>query len=305
MHIILHSDDLGITSRITKQILDAWILRHLDGFSIIANGDAKNEIPKALKSYPDRHARIAVHFNLSEGHPSAKVDKIPLLVDASGQLKHSFFSLLLNVIFLRGLKRINFFDQIKIECVAQIAAVRRMCGDRTIAAIDGHNHIHMIPGVFTAVALSAQSEGIFGIRVSSEPFFIEKPWSDWLRMYWWINLIKHCLLNLFSISAFGIAKNLGLKTPNAIIGIQYTGNMTKERAIRGLKSSSRLNEVEVLFHIGRASEEEAALRWRNPTYAAFHLSNLRDIERVELYQMKESLLAQMPSTFNSSDNQSH
>ena len=305
MHIILHSDDLGITPKITKQILEAWVVGHLDGFSIIANGDAKNEIPKALNAYPERHARIAVHFNLTEGRPSATVDKIPLLVDASGQLKHSFLSLLLNVFFLRGLKRIDFFDQIKIECVSQIAEVRRMCGRRAISAIDGHNHIHMIPGVFAAVSLSALSEGVPGIRVSSEPFFMEKPWSDWLRIYWWINLIKHCLLNFFSISAFRIARNLGLKTPNAIIGIQYTGNMNKERAIRGLKSSSRLMEVEVLFHIGRASEEEAALRWRNPTYAAFHLSNLRDIERVELYQMKEYLLAEMPSIFTGSDNQNH
>ena len=69
--IILHSDDLGITSSITKNMLDSWRAGHLKSFSIIANGSAINEISDALTSSPELKARIAVHFNLSEGFSSA------------------------------------------------------------------------------------------------------------------------------------------------------------------------------------------------------------------------------------------
>ena len=52
--IILHSDDLGITSHVTRHILDAWRVGHLDGFSIIANGAAVNQIPEALMASPEQ-----------------------------------------------------------------------------------------------------------------------------------------------------------------------------------------------------------------------------------------------------------
>lgn len=155
--IILHSDDLGITSHVTECILDAWRAGYLHGFSIIANGDAIKQIPDALSSASELQARIAVHFNLTEGHSSAPAKQIPLLVDADGQLRHTFGSLFLIVIFSTWNKRRELFRQINIECIAQIVAVRSLCAGRAITAVDGHNHIHMIPGVFTSVARATRA----------------------------------------------------------------------------------------------------------------------------------------------------
>jgi len=280
--IILHSDDLGITSHVTKHILDAWRAGYLDGFSIIANGDAVKQIPDALIFNSEKKARISVHFNLTEGRSSAAADQIPLLVDAYGQLRHTFSSLLLIIIFSSWNKRRDLFNQIYIECIAQIKVVRSLCVGRTITALDGHNHIHMIPGVFTAVALAAHAEGIPEIRISAEPFFIDNPWADWIKSFWWVNLLKHHLLNFFALYAYRVAKQIGLYSSKAIIGILYSGNMSMTRALSGINAAISKEEIEVLFHIGRAKSNEAK-RWKNSRYATFHLSKLRDEERLELY----------------------
>jgi predicted glycoside hydrolase/deacetylase ChbG (UPF0249 family) len=288
MRVILHSDDLGITSQVTEHILKAWRDGVLDGFSIIANGNAINQIPDALHSTPELKARISVHFNLTEGCSSAPSAQIPLLVDADGQLRHTFGSLFLNVVFSSPAKRRELFRQITIECAAQIATVRSLCAGRAVTAVDGHNHIHMIPGVFMAVAYAANAACIPEIRISSEPFFMENPKRDWLQLSWWINLIKHLLLRTFSTSAFRVARQFGLHAPEAIIGVLYSGKMSSARALSGIEAAVAAVEIEVLLHIGRASADEAA-RWKNQTYAAFHLSKSRDVERAEIYLLAKHI----------------
>lgn len=292
--IIRHSDDLGVTRQSTAQVLDAWRAGYLDGFSIIVNGDAVAQIPTGLSAAPDLPARIAVHFNLTEGYPSAAVKEVPMLVDASGQFRHSFGSLLGTVLFSSSGKRLEFLRQIACECSAQIAAARMLCGTRAITAIDGHIHIHMIPGVFAVVARAALNAHIPEIRISDEPFYLVDPWRDWRRLFWWINLVKHILLRVLSIRAHAFIRQTGLHAPDAVIGVLYTGRMSAARALSGIKAAVGAAEIEVLFHIGRANSAEAG-RWRNPADTAFHLSELRDTERKELRLLSERLHVGIPS----------
>ena len=72
-----------------------------------------------------------------------------------------------------------------------------------------------------------------------------------------------------------------LTRKRVIIGVLYSGKMSAARALCGIKSASEADEIEVLFHIGRATSEEA-IRWKNAAYAAFHLSKSRDDERAEI-----------------------
>jgi chitin disaccharide deacetylase len=288
MRVIRHSDDLGITRHSTGRILEAWRAGHLNGFSIIANGDATEMIPVGLSDSSELPVRLAVHFNLTEGYSSAPATEVPLLVDASGELRNTFGSLFLAALFFPLSKKRELFRQIAIECAAQIVAVRSLCGTRAIAAIDGHNHIHMIPGIFAAVARSARDAGIPEIRISFEPFYMEKPWRDWQRSFWWKNLIKHLLLIILSVNARLVARRVGLHGPDAIIGVLYSGRMTAVRALCGIKAAASATEIEIVFHVGRAHVSEAS-RWRRSAYASFHLSEWRDIEHAEIGQLSERM----------------
>jgi predicted glycoside hydrolase/deacetylase ChbG (UPF0249 family) len=286
--IVRHSDDLGITFQSTNHILESWQAGHLDSFSIIANGDATDQIPLGLAAAGNRKIKIAIHFNLTEGRSTAPPEEVPLLVNEKGDFRHTFASLVLASILSPASKKKELFRQIAIECSAQIREIRSLCGKREVRALDGHNHIHMIPGIFNRIAQIAKKEGLSEIRIAFEPFYVDNLWHDWRKLFWWINLIKHLLLKFLSIHARQVARRLSLVYPDAIIGVLYSGRMTASRALRGIETANRANNIQVIFHIGRAHIVEAK-RWRRSTYAAFHLSEWRDKERSEIGSFSDLL----------------
>lgn len=286
--VIRHTDDLGMTKKTTAYIIQSWINGHLDSFSIIANGDAAEDVRIELERNSARSVRIAVHFNLTEGRSSAPRNEVPLLVDDKGEFRHSFGSLFAVAMVSALAKKTDLFNQILHECKAQIAEVSSICGDRQIITVDGHNHIHMIPGVFSAVAQAARDAGIPEIRISDEPFYVASPWHDWRKMFFWINIAKHLLLKLLSANSRRVVKQFGLHSPDAIVGVLYSGKMSALRAMCGVKAAAHGSIVEVVFHIGRANLSETA-RWRNNSYARFHISELRDSERAELVLFSQEL----------------
>jgi predicted glycoside hydrolase/deacetylase ChbG (UPF0249 family) len=286
--IILHSDDLGITEQSSDHIIDAWRNGDITSFSIIANGDAIKKIPNYLSTYPELGARIAVHFNLTEGYPSSNPLEIPLLIGVDGKFKRSFGNLLIGNFFAYQSKRSELRKQIYQECRAQISVVRALCPDRELVAIDSHNHIHMIPGIFQVVASAARDEKIKQIRISKEPFFKTDFFLDVLKPFWLINLVKHLLLKVFSINASKIAAKLDLHSPVAFIGLLYSGRMTAKIAMSGIRAVKSDGSIEVTFHVGRSAPYEK-LRWAHNLYSEFHLSPHREIEREEVRKLARLL----------------
>jgi len=156
MKIIFHSDDLGITAGATRHILSAWVAGALDGFSVIANGEAIDAVRRELEKHLERPARIAVHFNLTEQSPSAPARDVSMLLGPDGMFRHSFGSLFAKWLLSSQSDWSALLRQVEIECRAQISAIRAVSGGRGVQAIDGHNHVHMIPGIFSSVASAAR-----------------------------------------------------------------------------------------------------------------------------------------------------
>lgn len=280
MKVILHTDDIGITRASTAGIVEAWRAGALDGFSVIANGDAVADVRDVLAQDAERPARIAVHFNLTEGPSSAPQQAVSDLVSHDGRFRYGFGGVLLAALHPSAARRRRLAQQVETECRAQIRAVREICGGRVVAALDGHNHVHTIPGVFGAVLRAAAGEGIPEVRVSREPFHLASL-RDLVQPFWWINLIKHVLLRTFSIGAAAKVGRAGLRSPDRMVGILYTGVMTAARARRGVAAARAAGAatVELVFHVGRAVPGEADRWGGDGFYARFHLSEARDRER--------------------------
>jgi predicted glycoside hydrolase/deacetylase ChbG (UPF0249 family) len=283
--LLHHADDLGITASATASILKAWRAGALDGFSIIANGDALKAVRDGLDESPSREARISVHFNLTEGPATSPREQIPLLVDESGRFRRGFGGYYLKRLFSSAASWKALRDQVEIECRAQIRAVRELCVPREVRVVDGHNHIHMIQGLFEVVTKAARAESVPEIRVSREPFHLASA-IDLLKPYWWINLLKHVLLRRLSRDAAPVAKAAGLQYPDYLVGVLYTGHMTASRAKCGIAAAGDAAEVEVVFHVGRSDPSECAARWGNRGYASFHLSPNRSLEYDELLRLR-------------------
>jgi predicted glycoside hydrolase/deacetylase ChbG (UPF0249 family) len=285
MDSFITCDDVGATFAVTARAVEAWRQGLLEGFSILANGDGCASLREHLAAEPQRELRVAVHLNLSEGPPSAEPASVPLLLDDRGLLARGFAGALLGS---SSRRRGEFLRQVEIEWRAQIAAVRRLIGDREIRALDGHRHVHMLPSLFPVAARLAGQEGVPEIRIAREVPYVSAAAIDTLWLGFPANIIKHLVLRLCSLRARQVAHRHELRHPSAIVGILYTGRMSRQAAASGLEAASRQGAavVEVIFHIGRASQEEAG-RWvGSPGMFRFYHHPYRDHEYRELRKLR-------------------
>lgn len=284
MKVYLHGDDLAATESITRAMLDRWAAGCMDSFSVMANGEAAQATRKALGASPGRPARVVAHLNLSEGPSSASPDDVPLLVDDEGKLRHSFGSLAMLWMKSSAVRRETLLDQVEREWRAQIRVVIDMVAPRPVTGVDGHVHLHMLPFLFPVAARLAREFGMPEIRVSCEPFYLERGWRDLLGLPMLANLVKHLVLRWCSRRARKVVDKACLRAPDYVVGIMYTGFMTAGTAMAGVGAAQRrgAESIEVLFHVGRASEQERTRWGPRQEFAAFPCDSRRDREFAEI-----------------------
>ena len=291
MKVYLHGDDLASTECITRAMLNRWAAGCLDSFSVMANGEAAQATRTALEASPGRPARVVAHLNLSEGPSSASPDDVTLLVDDEGKLRHGFGSLALLWMKSSAVRREILLGQVEREWRAQIRVVIDMVAPRPVVGVDGHVHLHMLPFLFPVAARLAREFGIPEIRVSREPFYLERGWRDLFALPMLTNLVKHLVLRWCSRSAGKVVEQASLRAPDYVVGIMYTGFMTASTAMAGVSAAERrgAESVEVLFHVGRASEQERARWGTRQEFAAFPCDARRDKEFSEVAVCHERL----------------
>lgn len=280
MKVIYHCDDYGITRSITHRIADAWEGGLLDGFSIVANGDAVQEGGERLRSNKELDARIAVHLNLFEGPALGPVKDTSAITNAVGNLNNTFSGLLFRWWLGSAQSRADLIRQVENEWRLQIEVVRDLCAPRPIAALDGHLHIHMLPFLFPSVVALADEFDIREVRVVQEPFYLSSKLSDSFSLDFLVNIVKNRVLNFCVANARKTLKDSRVRATDAFVGVLYTGRMTESTAAAGIERcrGQGAESVEVLFHIGRASREEAENWQAHGGAPGFSESAMRDQE---------------------------
>jgi hypothetical protein len=272
----------------SRRILDAWRAGLLDGFSIMANGDAIERARSALADERDRQARIAAHVNLNEGKALLKPSDVPLLTDSEGYFTQNFAGMLKLWLGSSTANRKNLLDQVEREWRAQIHRVQEVISPRKLTAIDSHTHIHMIPFLFGVASRLARDQGVPEIRITAEPFYLSPERGENRSRRFFVNIVKHAVLQVCSSRAFSIAKRAGIGHPDAFIGVLYSGMMAEGNIEAGISWAERrgVRRFEILLHIGRATEDELQ-RWRGDREEAeFALSPSRDIEYESLIKLR-------------------
>lgn len=290
LKLLFHADDAGATASITERILHAWRSGWLDSFSIMTNGEACGLISEALKVDPFQTVRLAVHLNLSEGPPASPVAEVSMLVNHAGILKHTFVSLLVVWTKSPASKRQVLVRQIETEWRAQVRRAKDICAPRAVHAVDSHNHVHMLPFLFPIALKVAEEEHIGKIRISREPFFVSSRLGVLLRVQFLTNVVKHFLLRHLAGKADRLRARTSVASGGALIGVFYTGMMSETAARAGIRAAKRSGQdsAEVVFHIGRARENESA-RWSHmPRVSAFFLSPQRDEEFEALRKLRDA-----------------
>jgi chitin disaccharide deacetylase len=245
-NLIVNADDLGWTTGVNRGVAEAHRNGIVTSASLLANGEA---VAEAVELARDTNGLgVGVHLNLNDGPPVAPRESVPSLVNDSGEFEGGPDGLLLKIA-TRGLA----MREVEIEWEAQISKVRNAGIEPT--HLDGHKHVHMLPGLFEIALRLAKRHGIGAIRVSHEASGLRAALSTGASRA--AVVLKQGVqargLKLLARDARDQAERAGVSTADYFCGIAQTGELTKEGLARLLRSLPE-GTTELMCHPGYADE---------------------------------------------------
>jgi predicted glycoside hydrolase/deacetylase ChbG (UPF0249 family) len=245
-NLIVNADDLGWTEGVNRGIVEAFHRGIVTSASLLANGTAFAAGVKVARSAPG--LGIGVHLNLTDGPPVADAEAVMSLLKDGGEFAGGPESLL-----LKRARRGLALQEVEQEWDAQIQKVRDAGVQPT--HIDGHKHVHMLPGLFEIALRLAKRHGIGAIRVSHETSGLRASLSTG-RLHAAVVLkqgVQARGLKLLARDAREQADRAGISTADYFCGIAQTGELTKEGVTRLLRSLPE-GTTELMCHPGYADE---------------------------------------------------
>ena len=245
-NLIVNADDLGWTAGVNRGVAEAHRNGIVTSASLLANGTAFAEAGElAAKT---RGLGVGVHLNLSDGLPAAPREAVPSLLNDSGEFEGGPDGLLLKIA-----TRALSMREVETEWEAQISKIRGAGIEPT--HLDGHKHVHMLPGLFEIALRLAKRHGIGAIRVSHEV--------SNLRVALSAGALRASVVLKQGVQARGLkllardareqADKAGVSTADYFCGIAQTGELTKEGVARLLRSLPE-GTTELMCHPGYADE---------------------------------------------------
>ncbi|MBI4677458.1 MAG: ChbG/HpnK family deacetylase [Elusimicrobia bacterium] len=168
--IIVNADDFGLTPSVNQAVIECCEKGVVTSATLLANGPAFDEAAALAKTHPE--LGVGLHFNLTLGRPLCPPSQVPSLVDSQGSFlprRRLEFKALCGRIDSR---------HVAIELEAQYRKLTQAGLKPT--HLDGHQHAHVLPGVFRPVAEFCRKEGIAVRRPSPAPL-INRPGSPGRR----------------------------------------------------------------------------------------------------------------------------
>jgi predicted glycoside hydrolase/deacetylase ChbG (UPF0249 family) len=241
--LIVNADDFGLTENVNRGILDAHRKGIVTSTTLLANGMA---FDSAVASGKRCHRLgIGVHLNLTEGKPVAEANEISTLVDPGGRLHMVPARLWAGI--AAGLVSM---PDIEVELRAQIMKVFR--AGITPTHLDGHKHVHVLPGVSDVVIRLANEFRIPAVRCPLErnAHAVRPPQN---RGGSRIATLKQNLVGRAVSSLAGSFKQklgrVGLLSPDNFCGIRQTGFLDAS-AIRQVLGELLHGVSELMCHPG-------------------------------------------------------
>ncbi len=255
MDILLHADDAGIGESATHMIADAWQQNMIHGFGIIANKACSKMIGHALENHQQIACTLSAHLNLTDGLSFRTNTHSSIIADANGHLNVQF-SKALFLLIRGGEKRKQFLQQVKEEWDAQLSFIQQNSGGRKITAINGHNHIHMLPAVFEIAVELAKKYQIPNVRFVNEAFFLASR-RDLFKPLFYVNMIKLILLT-FCKWKIRKKKIQFAALSQETFGVLYSNHISTAVLRKAIAAAKKRNvlSLEVIVHPGQSTAAE-------------------------------------------------
>lgn len=247
-NLIVNADDLGWTEGVNRGIAEAHRRGLVTSTSLLANGRAFEAALTVSRNHPQ--LGIGVHLNLSDGPSTAAPASVPGLLNASGQLEGSPESLLLRIA-RRSLRT----EEVEREWDAQISKIKSSGISPT--HLDGHKHVHMLPGLFEVALRLARKHSVGAIRVAHEESRLRTLLATGDGRQGSVRLkqgVQARGLKLLAPDAREMAGRAGIAMADYFCGIAQTGVITLEGVNRLLEALPD-GTTEFMCHPGYQDED--------------------------------------------------
>jgi len=257
--LIITADDLGISPQTNEAVSRACDNGILTSASLLANGPAMDGAVACLRSRPQFGA--GVHLCLTSMRAVLPATTLPLLVDEQGRFRHGFLGIWR---LMKSRHQREAGHQINAEFQAQIEKV--LAAGLAIDHLDSHQHVHMIPGVFSMVVGLAQRYGRLAVRLARET----RRCATGPIHLCLVGQLRRALLNRLSRMNAG---QLGsLRCADAVWGIAHSGQIGRPM-LRTMIAATGEGVTEIIVHpamtkpacsssLGRADRLFLASAWR-------------------------------------------
>jgi hopanoid biosynthesis associated protein HpnK len=241
--IIVNADDFGASADINAAVM----LAHREGIvtatSLMVTGDKAGEAVALARETPS--LAVGLHLVLSEGRPALPPAEVPHLVDGAGRLSRSGFQAGVRYALSRP-------AQAELEREMRAQFERFAATGLRLAHVDGHMHLHIVPGVFGIAARLAEEYGAGGIRLPRDDLWLALQHSRrraGAQIGWAIAFGLVCRW------CAGRLHGSKLRVADRVYGQMQTGEMDERYVLRVLRSVN-VPVAELYFHpsLGPASQ---------------------------------------------------
>jgi chitin disaccharide deacetylase len=242
-NLIVNADDLGWAAGVNRGIGEAHRNGIVTSTSLLANGSAFAD--GVALSHATPSLRVGVHLNLSDGAPVAPAGSVKSLLNEAAEFQGGPENLLLRVA-----RKNLVLEEVETEWDTQIAKIRSAGIAPT--HLDGHKHVHMLPGLFEIALRLAKRHGIGAVRVSHEASNLRVALSTGAGQRGSVVLkqgVQARGLKLIARDAREMAERAGIATADYFCGIAQTGELTRDGVEQLLKNLPE-GTTELMCHPG-------------------------------------------------------
>ena len=233
LKLIVNADDFGISEAVNRGIIEAHDRGIVTSASIMATGP-KFEHAVALAQKRPKLA-VGVHLVLTEHRPLIGASAAATLVGPGG-----VFAPHLEQFLAKRMRGLVSLAEVRRELDAQIRRVR--AAGIAVSHLDGHQHVHVLPGVARVVAELAAAHGVAAVRYPAERvrgYMLRSPRHA-------RRVAEQAALGLFSASS----PLKRLRRSDEFVGFYFGGRLDEANLATVLGSLPAAGTVELMCHPG-------------------------------------------------------
>ncbi|MEG3124571.1 hopanoid biosynthesis-associated protein HpnK [Sphingomonas sp. GB1N7] len=200
-HLIVTADDFGAALCVNEAVEQAHRSGILTAASLMVSGDAAADAVGRARAMPS--LGVGLHLVLVEGRPTLPPERLPDLVDTSGNFSANMVRTAFAIALKPAARR-----QLRAEIEAQFAAFAAT--GLALDHVNAHKHFHLHPMIATAVIEIGKRHGMKSVRA---PIERGTPGIE----HWWATRLQSRL------------RREGMLVPDQVVGLAWTGAFDTDR----------------------------------------------------------------------------